>query len=79
MISASIGCDDRESPSIGVHQRRSDVPASADSLTPHRIDSDSTGAIASASVDPHESALGWSREEAGVAEMAASTADQVGA
>jgi len=81
MISASvdIGGDDRESPSIGADQRRRDVQASADSLTPHRIDSDSTGAIASASVDPHESALGWSREEAGVAEMAASAADQVGA
>jgi len=81
MISASvdIGGDDRESSSIGADQRRRDVQANADSLTPHRIDSDSTGAIASASVDPHESALGWSREEAGVAKMAASTADQVGA
>jgi len=47
MISASvdIGGDDRESPSIGADQRRRDVQASADSLTPHRIDSDSTGAI----------------------------------
>jgi hypothetical protein len=58
MISASIGCDDRESPSIGADQRRRDVQANADSLTPHRLDSESTGAIASASVDPHESALG---------------------
>jgi hypothetical protein len=81
MISASvdIGCDDRESPSIGADQLRRDVQANADSLTPHRIDSESTGAIASASVGPHESAIGWSREEAGVAEMAASPADQVGA
>jgi hypothetical protein len=47
MISASvdIGGDDRESPSIGADQRRRDVQASADSLTPHRIASGSTGAI----------------------------------
>jgi hypothetical protein len=80
-ISANVhmGCDDRESPSIGANQRRRDVQANADSLTPHRIDSESTGAIASASLGRHESVLGWSREEAGVAEMAATTADQVGA
>ena len=48
----------RESPSIGASQRRRHVQANADSLTPHRIDSESTGAIASASVGPHESALG---------------------
>jgi hypothetical protein len=41
MISASvdIGGDDRESPSIGADQRRRDVQANADSLTPHRINS----------------------------------------
>jgi len=81
MISASvdIGGDDRESPSIGADQRRRDVQAML--TASHRTGSTrgSTGAIASASVDPHESALGWSREEAGVAEMAASTAEQVGA
>jgi len=51
-ISANVhmGCDDRESPSIGANQRRRDVQANADSLTPHRIDSESTGAIASVSL-----------------------------
>jgi len=41
MISASvdIGGDDRESSSIGADQRRRDVQANADSLTPHRINS----------------------------------------
>jgi len=47
MIRASvdIGGDDRESPSIDADQRRRDVRQTPDSLTPHRIDSDSTGAI----------------------------------
>jgi len=77
--SVDIGGDDRESPSIGADQRRRDVQAML--TASHRTGSTrgSTGAIASASVDPHESALGWSREEVGVAEMAATTADQVGA
>jgi len=81
MIRASvdIGGDDRESPSIGADQRQRDVRQMP--TASHRTGSTRTrpGRFASASVGPHESALGWSREEAGVAEMAASTAEQVGA
>ena len=75
-----MGCDDRESPSIGANQRRRDVQANADSLTPHRIDSESTGAIASAPLGRalNRSSAGAGKP-AGVAEMAATTADQVGA
>jgi len=77
--SVDIGGDDRESPSIGADQRRRDVRQMP--TASHRTGSTRTrpGRFASASVGPHESALGWSREEAGVAEMAASTAEQVGA
>jgi len=81
MISASvdIGGDDRESPSIDADQRQRDVRQMP--TASHRTGSTRTrpGRFASAAVGPHESALGWSREEGGVAEMAASTAEQVGA